>query len=355
MVSPNPAVGAVIVLHGEVVGEGFHAAAGKPHAEPQAIAAAGDRTRGATLVCTLEPCSHTGRTGPCTEAIIKAGITRVVVGTPDPLERTRGQGVGILQQAGIEVVLADGEDAMRAREVASPFLTWAATGRPEVLLKMAASLDGRVATRTGNTRWISGPEARALVHRWRAEMDAVGVGIGTAIADDPMLTARDVGPTRPRAALRVVFDPRARLPLTSVLATSVADAPVTVLAGSMAPASHVEALMAAGVDVVVTTAAHGADYLAQGLDALGARDVQSILVEGGPTVAGALLDAGLVDRLAWIVAPIVIGGDAAPAAVRGEGADQIADAARIPQPHVERLGDDVLIIGRLRPVPGGGA
>lgn len=355
MVSPNPAVGAVIALHGEVVGEGFHAGAGQPHAEPQAIAAAGDRTRGATLVCTLEPCSHTGRTGPCTDAVIKAGITRVVVGTLDPLERTRGQGVGILERAGIEVALADGEDAVRAREVASPFLTWAATGRPEVLLKMAASLDGRVATRTGNTRWISGPEARALVHRWRAEMDAVGVGIGTAIADDPMLTARDVDPAPTRAALRVIFDPRARLPLTSVLVTSAADAPVSVLAGSMAPASHVEALTAAGVDVVVTTAAHGAHYLAQGLDALGARGVQSILVEGGPTVAGALLEAGLVDRLAWIVAPIVIGGDAAPAAVRGEGADQIADAARIPQPRVERLGDDVLISGRLRPVPGGGA
>lgn len=355
LVSPNPAVGAVIALHGEVVGEGFHTGAGQPHAEPEAIAAAGDLTRGATLVCTLEPCSHTGRTGPCTEAVINAGITRVVVGTLDPLERTRGQGVGILEQAGIEVALADGEDAVRAREVASPFLTWAATGRPEVLLKMAASLDGRVATRTGNTRWISGPEARVLVHRWRAEMDAVGVGIGTAIADDPMLTARDVDPASTRAALRVVFDPRARLPLTSVLVASVADAPVTVLAGSMAPASHVEALTAAGVDVVVTTAAHGADYLAEGLDSLGTRDVQSILVEGGPTVAGALLEAGLVDRLAWIVAPIVIGGDAAPAAVRGEGADQIADAARIPQPRVERLGDDVLIIGRLRAVPGGGA
>ena len=354
-VSPNPAVGAVIARDGEVVGEGWHTGPGKPHAEPAAIAAAGAAARGATLVCTLEPCSHTGRTGPCTEAVIAAGITRVVVGTLDPLERTRGQGVQVLTAAGIEVVVADGEDADRAREVASPFLTWAATGRPEVMLKMAASLDGRVATRTGNTRWISGPEARALVHRWRAEMDAVGVGIGTADADDPSLTARDVDPVPVRHATRVVFDPHARLRLDSVLVQTAGEIPVVVLAGPLATPDRVDALRAAGVDVEVGQADHGAAFLAEGLDALGRREIQSILVEGGPTVAGALLEAHLVDRLAWVVAPIVIGGDGAPVAVRGVGADEIADAARIPTPRVERLGDDVLLIGRLRPVPGGNA
>jgi diaminohydroxyphosphoribosylaminopyrimidine deaminase/5-amino-6-(5-phosphoribosylamino)uracil reductase len=277
----------------------------------------------------------------------------VVVGTLDPLERTRGQGVKILTDAGIEVAIADGEDADHAREVASPFLTWAATGRPEVMLKMAASLDGRVATRTGNTRWISGPEARALVHRWRADMDAVGVGIGTADADDPSLTARDVDPAPVRRATRVVFDPHARLRLDSVLVQTARDIPVVVLAGSLAAPERVDALRAAGVDVEVGQADHGAAFLAEGLDALGRREIQSILVEGGPTVAGALLEAHLVDRLAWVVAPIVIGGDGAPVAVRGVGADQIADAARIPTPRVERLGDDVLLIGRLRPVPGG--
>jgi len=352
-VSPNPAVGAVIARDGEVVGEGFHTGPGRPHAEPEAIAAAGDATHGATLVCTLEPCSHTGRTGPCTDAVISAGITRVVVGTLDPLERTRGQGVRILSDAGIEVVVADGEDERRAREVASPFLTWAATGRPEVTLKMAASLDGRVATRTGNTRWISGPEARALVHRWRADADAVGVGIGTAVADDPQLTARDVDPAPARHATRVVFDPHARLPHESALVASARDIPVVVLAGDRAASDRVDALRAAGVEVDVAAADHGVAYLAQSLDALGRREIQSILVEGGPTVAGALLEAGLVDVLAWVVAPIVIGGDGAPAAVRGVGADEIADAARIPSPRVERLGDDVLVIGRLRPVPGG--
>ena len=352
-VSPNPAVGAVIARDGEIVGEGWHTGPGRPHAEPQAIAAAGRATQGATLVCTLEPCSHTGRTGPCTDAVIAAGIARVVVGTLDPLERTRGQGVKILTDAGIEVAIADGEDADHAREVASPFLTWAATGRPEVMLKMAASLDGRVATRTGNTRWISGPEARALVHRWRADMDAVGVGIGTADADDPSLTARDVDPAPVRRATRVVFDPHARLRLDSVLVQTARDIPVVVLAGSLAAPERVDALRAAGVDVEVGQADHGAAFLAEGLDALGRREIQSILVEGGPTVAGALLEAHLVDRLAWVVAPIVIGGDGAPAAVRGVGADEIADAARIPAPRVERLGDDVLLIGRLRPVPGG--
>jgi len=353
-VSPNPSVGAVIIRGDEVVGEGWHDGPGLPHAEPVAIAAAGDAARGATLVCTLEPCSHTGRTGPCTQAIIDAGIARVVVGALDPLERTRGEGVRVLQDAGIEVAVADGEDAVRAREAASAFLTWAATGRPEVLLKMAASLDGRVATRTGNTRWISGPEARALVHRWRAESDAVAVGIGTAVADDPMLTARDVPVPGGRVALRVVLDPHARLSTDCALLASTHEAPLLVVAGPAADAGRVDALRAAGAEVDLTDADHGADYLAQALDALGRRDVQSVLVEGGPTIAGAMLDAHLVDVLAWVVAPMVIGGDGAPMAARGHGADQIADAPRIRSPRVERLGDDVLVMGRLRPVPGEG-
>lgn len=354
VVSPNPSVGAVIARDGQVVGEGWHAGPGLAHAEPVAIAAANGAARGATLVCTLEPCSHTGRTGPCTQAIIEAGITRVVVGALDPLERTRGEGVRILRDAGIDVAVADGDDAVRARAAASPFLTWAATGRPEVMLKMAASLDGRVATRTGNTRWISGPEARALVHRWRAEMDAVAVGIGTAVADDPMLTARDVDVPAGREALRVVLDPHARLPLDAALLGSLDDAPVLVITGAGAPDDRVDALRAAGAQVDQVPADHGAGFLSGALDALGAREVQSVLVEGGPTVAGALLDADLVDVLAWVVAPLVIGGDGAPMAARGVGADQISDAARIRSPRVERLGDDVLVMGRLRPVPGEG-
>lgn len=353
-VSPNPAVGAVVLQGDQAVGEGWHEGPGLAHAEPVAIAAAGEATRGATLVCTLEPCSHTGRTGPCTQAIIDAGIARVVVGALDPLERTRGQGVRVLQDAGIEVAVADGDDAVRAREAASAFLTWAATGRPEVLLKMAASLDGRVATRTGNTRWISGPEARTLVHRWRAESDAVAVGIGTAVADDPMLTARDVEVPDGRAALRVVLDPHARLALDCALLSSLHEAPVLVIAGAAADAGRVDALRAAGAEVDVTEAEHGAGFLAQALDALGRREVQSVLVEGGPTVAGAMLEADLVDVLAWVVAPMVIGGDGAPMAARGHGADQISDAPRIRSPRVERLGDDVLVMGRLRPVPGEG-
>ncbi len=350
-VSPNPSVGAVIARGGEVVGEGWHAGPGLAHAEPVAIAQAGDAAHGATLVCTLEPCSHTGRTGPCTQAILDAGIARVVVGALDPLERTRGEGVRILAAAGVEVVVADGADAARAREAASAFLTWAASGRPEVTLKMAASLDGRVATRSGDTRWISGPEARARVHRWRADMDAVAVGIGTAVADDPMLTARDVDVAVGREALRVVLDPHARLPLGSALLVAPAAAPVLVVAGADADPARVDALRAAGAQVDLTDAAHGASFLGGALEALGNREVQSVLVEGGPTVAGALLDAGLVDVLAWVVAPVVIGGDGAPVAARGIGADRIADAPRVAAPRIERLGDDVLVMGRLRPVP----
>jgi diaminohydroxyphosphoribosylaminopyrimidine deaminase/5-amino-6-(5-phosphoribosylamino)uracil reductase len=353
-VSPNPSVGAVIVRGEEVVGEGWHDGPGLPHAEPVAIAAAGDRAHGATLVCTLEPCSHTGRTGPCTEAVIRAGITRVVIGALDPLERTRGEGVRILREAGIEVVVADGDDADRAREAASPFLTWATTGRPEVLRKMAASLDGRVATRTGHSRWISGPGARALVHRWRAAADAVAVGIGTAVADDPMLTARDVEVPAGRTALRVVLDPHARMPLDRALLATAREAPVLAVVGAGADPGRVDALRSAGAEVDVVPGAHGPEFLGGALDALGRRGVQSLLVEGGPTVAGALLDAGLVDVLAWVVAPMVIGGDGAPTAARGIGADAIADAPRILSPRIERVGDDVLVMGRLRPVPEGG-
>jgi len=353
-VSPNPSVGAVIVRGEEVVGEGWHDGPGLPHAEPVAIAAAGDRAHGATLVCTLEPCSHTGRTGPCTEAVIRAGITRVVIGALDPLERTRGEGVRILREAGIEVVVADGDDADRAREAASPFLTWATTGRPEVLLKMAASLDGRVATRTGHSRWISGPGARALVHRWRSAADAVAVGIGTAVADDPMLTARDVEVPAGRTALRVVLDPHARMPLDRALLATAREAPVLAVVGAGADPGRVDALRSAGAEVDVVPGAHGPEFLGGALDALGRRGVQSLLVEGGPTVAGALLDAGLVDVLAWVVAPMVIGGDGAPTAARGIGADAIADAPRILSPRIERVGDDVLVMGRLRPVPEGG-
>jgi diaminohydroxyphosphoribosylaminopyrimidine deaminase/5-amino-6-(5-phosphoribosylamino)uracil reductase len=340
----------VVVRGGTVVGEGFHEGPGLPHAEVMALRAAGEAARGATLVCTLEPCSHHGRTPPCTDAIMAAGVARVVVGAADPLEARRGQGARVLEGAGIEVAVAQGEDAEVCREINAAFMTWAVTGRPMVMLKLATSLDGKVATAAGESRWISGPEARRIVHRWRADCDAVAVGIGTALADDPELTARDVeGPVRQPA--RVVFDSRARLPLDSALVRGASQAPVIVVTGPEAPAESVSALARSGLDVISTRSADRSAAIDEALLALGRREIQSLLVEGGAGLAGALLAAGAVDRVAWFVAPLLIGGTGAPGAVGDPGVLALADAPRLRDVAIERVGDDVLVTGRLRPFP----
>src|SRR3954469_16328358 len=222
--SPNPLVGAVLVKDGRVIGEGFHSAAGEPHAEREALAVASEDPAGATLYVSLEPCCHHGRTPPCTDAILEAGIVRVVVASDDPTEKAAGRGLGILRDDGVEVVVAGGELAARARLLNQPFRKHARTGRPYVLFKSAMTLDGKVATRTGDSKWISGEASRRLAHQWRAECDAVAVGIGTALADDPLLTARVDGVHRqPR---RIVFDSEARLPLDSQLVRGAGDIPL---------------------------------------------------------------------------------------------------------------------------------
>lgn len=350
-VSPNPLVGAVILRNGETVAEGWHEGPGLPHAEAMALAAAGDAARGSTVVCTLEPCSHHGRTPPCSDALIAAGVRRVVIGVLDPLERDRAQGREVLAAAGLEVVVAPTAEGRLCAGMNSPFVTWATTGLPEVTLKMATSLDGRIATASGESRWISGAASRALVHRWRADSDAVAVGIGTALADDPSLTARDVeGPVRQPA--RVVFDAQARLPLDSVLVRGAqGEHPVIVLASEDAPAGRVAALTAAGVDVV-PLAGGPAERIAGGLRVLADLGVQSVFVEGGAGLAAALVAAGAVDRIAWFLAPMLIGGAGAPSALGGEGAATLALAPRLRDPTAERVGEDVLVTGRLRPLPG---
>jgi diaminohydroxyphosphoribosylaminopyrimidine deaminase / 5-amino-6-(5-phosphoribosylamino)uracil reductase len=351
LTSPNPLVGAVVVRRSGVVGEGFHQGPGQPHAEVMALRAAGASARDATVVCTLEPCSHHGRTPPCTDALIVAGVSRVVIGAMDPLEARRGQGAHILEEAGIEVALAEGEDAESCREMNAAFMTWAVTGKPLVTLKLATSLDGKVATSTGESQWISGPESREIVHRWRADCDAVAVGIGTALADDPQLTARGVeGPVRQPA--RVVFDSHARLPLTSSLVRGADSPPVIVVVGPEAPPESVSALMRSGVDVISTGSTERPAAIEEALRALGEREIQSVLVEGGAGLAGALLAAGAVDRVAWFVAPILIGGTGAPGALGDPGVAALADAPRLRDVDFTPVGDDVLITGRLRPLPG---
>ena len=345
--SPNPLVGAVIVREGAVLGEGYHAVYGEDHAERAALAACGETdVRGATLYVSLEPCCHHGLTPPCTEAIVAAGIARVVVGSDDPTEKASGRGLGILRDEGIEIIVADGELAARARLLNQPFRKHARTGRPHVLFKSAMTLDGKVATRTGDSKWISGEDSRMRSHRWRAERDAVVVGIGTALADDPLLTARVDGDyTQPR---RVVFDSEARLPLDSQLVRSALELPLTVIVSRAAPRLATDALEAAGVDVIVATGENEPARIRSALDQLGAAGIASILLEGGPHLAGAFLDAGEVDEIRLFLAPVVVGGSHARDPLEGEGAELIAEATRALDLDVERMAEDLLISARLR-------
>jgi diaminohydroxyphosphoribosylaminopyrimidine deaminase / 5-amino-6-(5-phosphoribosylamino)uracil reductase len=350
-VSPNPLVGAVIALNGETIGEGAHNAFGGPHAEVEAILAAGDADlNGATLYVSLEPCCHDGKTPPCTEAIRAAGIGRVVIASDDPSEHASGRGLGILRDDGIEVVVADGELAARARLLNQPFRKHARTGRPWVLFKSAMTLDGKVATASGDSKWISGEESRALAHRWRAECDAVAVGIGTALADDPMLTARISDPTQPahRQPRRVVFDSEGRLPINSKLVRDARKVPLTVVVSRAAPRTATDGLSAHGADVIVATGENEHARVRSALDQLGKEGVSSILLEGGPRLAGAFMDAGEVDEVRLFLAPLVLGGRSARDPVGGEGVETIADAVRALTLECDRIGDDLLVSARIK-------
>ena len=349
-VSPNPLVGAVIGRHDEVLGEGFHEMLGGPHAEVEAIRAAGGHNLdGATLYVSLEPCCHHGRTPPCTDAIRDAGIGRVVVASDDPSEHASGRGLGILRDEGVEVVVADGELAARARLLNQPFRKHARTGRPWVLFKSAMTLDGKVATRGGDSKWISGEQSRRLAHRWRAQCDAVAVGIGTALADDPQLTARISDPTHPvRPPRRVVFDSLARLPLGSKLVRDARTVPLTVVVSRAAPRAATDALTTHSADIVVATGENETARVRSALDQLGADGISSILLEGGPHLAGAFLDAGEVDEMRLFLAPMVLGGRTARDPLEGDGVDAIADAARALTLDCKRVGEDLLVSARIR-------
>jgi diaminohydroxyphosphoribosylaminopyrimidine deaminase/5-amino-6-(5-phosphoribosylamino)uracil reductase len=346
-VSPNPLVGAVIARGGTLISEGFHRQVGDPHAEVEAIRAAGDEDlAGATMYVSLEPCCHHGRTPPCTDAIREAGIRRVVVASDDPSEHAHGRGLGILRDEGVEVVLGSPDLAQRARLLNQPFRKHARTGLPWVLFKAAMSLDGKVATRSGDSQWISGRESRELGHRWRAQSDAVAVGIGTALADDPQLTARIDGITRqPR---RVVFDSLARLPLSSVLVRGSRETALTVVVSRAAPRQATDALETHGADVIVATGENEPARVRSALSQLGASGITSILLEGGPHLAGSFLDAGEVDEMRLFVAPLVLGGRTARDPLEGEGVEQIADAVRAQTLECERVGEDILVSARIK-------
>jgi diaminohydroxyphosphoribosylaminopyrimidine deaminase/5-amino-6-(5-phosphoribosylamino)uracil reductase len=348
-VSPNPLVGAVLVHDGHTIGEGFHAELGGLHAERAAIGEArerGEDPAGSTIYVTLEPCAHTGRQPPCTQAIVEAGISRVVYASEDPTEKASGRGPGMLRDGGVAVELAGGPEATAARLLNQPFRKRARTGRPLVTYKAAMSLDGRVASPTGDSRWISSVESRELVHRWRSECDAVAVGIGTALADDPLLTARVEGVAR--QPVRVVFDSHARLPLDSALVSSVDEAPLVVICAPEAASARRNALEAAGAEVIVAPGRTPRARLEAALDELGRREIQDLLVEGGPTFAGALFDAGEIDAMRLFIAPVLVGSAQARAVLEGEGVSRIADGARPLATSLEQIGEDILVRARFR-------
>jgi diaminohydroxyphosphoribosylaminopyrimidine deaminase/5-amino-6-(5-phosphoribosylamino)uracil reductase len=350
-VKPNPLVGAVLARDGEILGEGWHERYGGPHAEVNAIKACGmaDLT-GTTLYVSLEPCCHEGNTPPCTDAIMQAGIARVVVASDDPTEKASGRGLGILRDEGVEVLVADGELAARARLLNQPFRKHARVGRPWVLFKSAMTLDGKVATRAGDSQWISGEESRLLAHTWRASVDAVVVGIGTALADDPQLTARPDGilAELPRQPRRVVFDSLARLPISSRLVSAADRVPLTVCVSRAAARSDADALEAAGAQVLVATGENEPARVRSALDQLGASGIASVLLEGGPHLAGAFLDAGEVDEIRLFLAPILLGGRTARDPLEGEGVERISEALRALSFDCDRVGEDLLISARLR-------
>ncbi len=316
-VSPNPLVGAVIVRDGEAIGEGFHARLGELHAERAALAdceGRGEDPAGATMYVTLEPCAHQGRQPPCVDAILDAGIGRVVVASDDPSEKAAGRGPGMLRDGGVRVDFAAGEEATAARLLNQPFRKHARTGLPLVTLKLAMSLDGQTTTAPSDSPWISGPESQQLVHRWRAESDAIAAGIGTVIADNPLLTARPdpsgvpyahMGSKKrtgaPRQPIRIVFDRQARLPVDSQLLTTLDVSPVLVVVSPTADQDRVGALRDAGAEILV------ADDIESALADLGRRNVTSLFLEGGRTLASAFLQSDAIDQSHTFIAPTLLG------------------------------------------------
>ncbi len=339
---PNPVVGCVIARGGEVIATGFHHRAGLPHAEVEALRRAGPRARGADAYVTLEPCNHTGRTGPCTEALIAAGVRRVFVGTLDPNPIVHGKGVRCLERNGIEVELGVLEEECRAAN--EPFAHFILRHRPFVVAKLAESLDGRVATRTGDSKWITGPGARREGHRLRDAADAVVVGVGTVLADDPALTCRIRGGRDP---IRIVVDTAARTPRSAqvVRLARTSAAPTWIVVGRGAPARRRRALEQAGAEVIAVRERRGRVDLEALLDELGRRELLSILVEGGPTLLGDFFDRGLVDEVHAFVAPRIIGGVEARGAVGGRGPARLAESVELERLDVRRAGADLWVVG----------
>jgi len=336
---PNPAVGCVIVREGHIVGRGWTQPGGRPHAETEALARAGDGAKGATCYTTLEPCAHQGETGPCADALVAAGIARAVVAMQDPDPRVAGRGNALLEAAGIEV--ARGCMETEARALNAGFLSRVEKGRPHVTLKLASTLDGRIATHTGDSRWITGEAARACGHLLRAQNDAVMVGAASALVDDPALTCRLPG-MDDRSPVRVAIDGSARLPASHALIAGAGEQPTWIVSTQELgrDGRHAD-WREAGVEVIEVAEADGRPSLAAALEALAARGLTRVLVEGGGRLAAALLGAGLVDRIEWFRAPGAIGGDGVPA-LAALGVERANNMPRFRRVSSASLGEDVL-------------
>lgn len=345
-VEPNPLVGCVIVKEGQVVGEGWHARYGGPHAEVEALAAAGPQAHGATMYVTLEPCCHQGKTPPCTEAILQAGIRRVVAAMRDPFPQVAGGGLRRLAAAGLEVELGLG--AEEAETLNAPYLKLLTAGRPWIIAKWAMTLDGKIATRAGYSRWISGEAARQIVHALRGRVDGILIGRRTAQLDDPLLTARPSDGAPPRIATRIVVDSLARLPSFSQLVRTARQFPTLIATGPDAPDKDLRRLAAAGCEVLPFAPPSHFERLIQLLDELGRRRMTNVLVEGGSSLFGSLLDAGQIDEVHCFIAPKLFGGQKARSPIRGAGVEQIAEALVLHRPQHRVLGDDLYVWGRIR-------
>ncbi len=344
-VEPNPCVGAVIVDETRrLLGEGYHERFGGPHAEVMALRQAGESARGATLFVTLEPCSHFGKTPPCADAVIAAGIRRVVISVGDPAKHNSGAGVEKLRAAGIEVEV--GLCSEEGSALLAPFVMLMTEDRPFVHAKWAMTLDGKIATRTGASRWITNARSRETVHQLRGQMDAILIGSGTALADDPLLTARPAGPRRP---LRVVLDSQARLPLQSRLLSSLEEGPVLIAVAQSAPSDQVNTLLAAGAEVWQSPVDGDPRRisLAGLLKELALRKVTNLFVEGGGQVLGAFLDSRVIDEVHCFIAPTLIGGEEAPGPMGGLGFSQMNELPRLHAPEIRELDGDVYIRGRV--------
>lgn len=345
--SPNPPVGAVVLSHdGRPLASAFHVRAGEEHAEVLALGLAGEAARGGTLYVTLEPCNHVGRTAPCVDAILKSGVKRVVIGCVDPNPTVQGGGAKRLQDAGVDCEI--GVLGAEAKQLIAPWTRFVTSGFPHVSLKLALSLDGRIATRSGASKWVTGAEARAKVQELRARHDAVAIGIGTALADDPRLTVRDPNVVPQRVPLRIVFDTRLRLPLHSRMVATAKEVPTWVLTGTEAPEEAEQALVDAGCSVIrVHSSAEGRVDVTAALRTLAQQGVVSVLVEGGAELAGSLLAARLADELHAFIAPILLGPRGRPGAVDWAGPDTPTEAPRIVDPQWELCGKDAYVFGPL--------